>query len=140
RVSVVAFSDGLWEAAPPVVIDGNTRNAVIGGIRSLQDGGGTFFSGGMLAGLAEVFSGFQPWAVNQVILFSDGQPNIGITSTSELARIAERASESGVSITTIGFGRLHDELLMQQIADASGGNYYYVDSPNDMRGIFQREA
>jgi hypothetical protein len=45
-----------------------------------------------------------------------------------------------VSITTIGFGRLHDELLMQSIADASGGNYYYVDSPGDMRGIFQREA
>jgi hypothetical protein len=34
----------------------------------------------------------------------------------------------------------HDELLMQGIADASGGNYYYVDTPNDMPGIFQREA
>jgi uncharacterized protein YegL len=140
RVSVVAFSDGVWEAAPPVVIDANTRNAVIMGVRSLHDGGGTFFSGGLLAGLAEVFSGYQPWAINQVILFSDGQPNIGITSSAELARIAERASESGVSVTTIGFGQDHDELLMQSVADASGGNYYYVDSPADMSGIFQREA
>jgi hypothetical protein len=140
RVSVVAFSDGLWEAAAPVVIDGNTRNLVISGIRSLKHGGGTFLSGGLLAGLAEVFSGYQPWAFNQVILFSDGQPNIGITSTPELSRIAERAAASGVSVTTIGFGRDHDELLMQGIADASGGNYYYVDSPNDMAGIFQREA
>ena len=140
RVSVIAFSDGVWEVAPPVVVDANTRNGVIMGIRSMRDGGGTFFSGGMLAGLAEVFSGYQPWAINQVILFSDGQPNIGITSTPELARIAERASESGVSITTIGFGYMHDELLMQTIADASGGNYYYVDSPSDFAGIFQREA
>jgi hypothetical protein len=140
RVSVVAFSDGVWEAAPPTVINGATRSAVITGIRSLADGGGTFFSGGMLAGLAEVFSGYNPWAINQVILFSDGQPNIGITSTPELARIAERASESGVSVTTIGFGHMHDELLMQTIADASGGNYYYVDSPGDMVAIFQREA
>jgi Mg-chelatase subunit ChlD len=140
RVSVVAFSDGLWETVPPVVLDANSRNGIITNIRMLRDGGGTFFSGGMLAGLAEVFSGFQPWAINQVILFSDGQPNIGITETSELARIAERASESGVSVTTIGFGHLHDELLMQTIADASGGNYYYVDKPGDMAGIFQREA
>jgi hypothetical protein len=45
-----------------------------------------------------------------------------------------------VSVTTIGFGHQHDELLMQTIADASGGNYYYVDSPGDMVAIFQREA
>ncbi len=140
RVSVLAFSDGVYEAAPPVVIDGASRGAVIAGVRALRDGGGTFFSGGMLAGLAEVFSGFQPWAVNQVVLFSDGQPNIGVTSSAELSRIAERAAESGVSVTTIGFGRDHDELLMQSIADASGGNYYYVDSPADMPAIFQREA
>jgi hypothetical protein len=140
RVSVVPFSDGVYEAVPSVVIDANTRQAAIASIRSLGDGGGTFFSGGMLGGLAEVFSAFQPWQINQVILFSDGEPNIGITSAAELARIAERASESGVSVTTIGFGHLHDEILMQSIADASGGNYYYVDTPADMSAIFQREA
>ena len=55
---------------------------------SLADGGGTNFSGGLLAGLAQVFGAFQPWQINQVILFSDGQPNIGITDTRELTRIA----------------------------------------------------
>jgi hypothetical protein len=140
RVSVVAFSNGVFEAGPPVVIDGNTRAGAIAGVRALRDGGGTNFSGGMLAGLAEVFSAFQEWQVNQLVLFSDGQPNIGITSSTELARIAARAAERGVSITTIGFGMEHDELLMQGIADASGGNYYYVDNPQDMSGIFQREA
>ena len=140
RVSVIAFSDGVYEAVPPLVITPATRPAAIAGVHALQDGGGTDFSGGMLAGLAEVFSAFQEWQVNQVILFSDGQPNIGITSTPELSRIAARAAERGVSITTIGFGMEHDELLMQGMADASGGNYYYVDSPGDMPGIFQREA
>jgi uncharacterized protein YegL len=140
RVSVIAFSDGVYEGVPPVVIDPSTRNLAIAGIRSLRDGGGTNFSGGLLAGLAEVFSAFQTWQVNQVILFSDGQPNIGITSASELARIAERAAEHGVSVTTIGFGMDHDELLMQGIADASGGYYYYVDKPGDFAQIFQREA
>ena len=140
RVSVLAFSDGVYEAVPPMVIDPNTRNLAIASIRSLHDGGGTNLSGGLLAGLSEVFGAFQYWQVNQVILFSDGQPNIGITSTGELARISERAAEHGVSVTTIGFGMDHDELLMQGIADASGGYYYYVDKPGDFAQIFQREA
>jgi hypothetical protein len=139
RVSVIAFSDGVYEAVPSVVIDPNTRGAAVASIRGLRDGGGTHFSGGLLGGLFEVFSAFQYWQVNQVILFSDGQPNIGITNSSELARIAERAAEHGVSVTTIGFGMGHDELLMQGIADASGGYYYYVDKPGDFAQIFQRE-
>jgi hypothetical protein len=113
---------------------------VIGSIRTLVDGGGTNLGGGFLAGLAQVFGAFNPWQVNQVVLFSDGQPNIGITSSSELARIAARAAEHGVAVTTIGFGMDHDELLMQGMADASGGNYYYVDAPGDMSRIFQQEA
>ncbi|HEY4185912.1 MAG TPA: VWA domain-containing protein [Polyangia bacterium] len=140
RVSVVAFSDGVWEVVPSIVIDPNTRAIAIGQVRALADGGGTYFSGGLLAGLAEVFGTYQEWQVNQVVLFSDGQPNIGITSSNELARIAARAAERGVSVTTIGFGQDHDELLMQGIADASGGNYDYVDSPDDMTRIFQRQA
>ena len=87
-----------------MIIDGNTRNMVIASIRSLVDGGGTNLGGGLLAGLAQVFGTFKPWQVNQVVLFSDGQPNIGITSSSELARIAARAAEHGVAVTTIGFG------------------------------------
>ena len=140
RVSIIAFSDGVYESVPAVVIDPTTRAAAVASIRSLRDGGGTNFSGGLLAGLYEVFSVYQYWQVNQVVLFSDGQPNIGITSASELARIAERAADHGVSITTIGFGDAHDELLMQGIADASGGYYYYVDKPEDFARIFEREA
>src|SRR5262249_45193627 len=140
RVSIVAFSDGVYLAAPPVIIDGNTRNLVIASIRTLADGGGTYLSGGFLAGLAQVFGAFNPWQLNQVVLFPDGQANIGIPNSGELMRIAARAAEHGVAVTTIGFGMEHDELLLQGMADASGGNYYYVDAPGDMSKIFQQEA
>src|SRR3569833_3666791 len=98
----------------------------------MADGGGTYFSGGRLAGLAEGFGAFQEWQVNQVVLFADGLPNVGVTSSIELARIAARAAERGVSVSTLGIGHDHDELLMQGIADASGGLYDFVGSPEDM--------
>jgi len=47
RVSVIAFSDGVYEAVPAILIDPNTRGAAVASIRSLRDGGGTNFSGGL---------------------------------------------------------------------------------------------
>src|SRR4029078_6687444 len=81
RVWLLACSDGVYLNAPRVIIDPNTRNLVIASIRSLVDGGGTYLSGGLLAGLAQVFSAFNPWQLHQVVVFTDGQPNIGITSS-----------------------------------------------------------
>jgi hypothetical protein len=140
RISVVVFSDGIFEAVPPVVLGAESRGSAIAAIRALRDGGGTNISGGMLAGLHEVFAFFNEWQVNQIVLFSDGQPTVGITSPQELAALAARAAEHGVGVTSIGFGVEHDELLMQTLADAGGGNYYYIASPDDIPAIFQREA
>ena len=139
-MSVVAFSDGLYLAVPPVIIDGNTRNIAVAGIRAVHDGGGTYMSGGLSPASRRCSAPSSPGRSIRSILFSDGQPNIGITSRSELARIAARAAEHGVAVTTIGFGDLHDEMLMQSMADSSGGNYYYVDSPGRHGRIFQQEA
>jgi Ca-activated chloride channel family protein len=140
RVSVVVFSDGVFEAVPPIQLGPATRAPAVAAIRALADGGGTNISGGLLAGLFEVFSFFAEWQVNQVVLFSDGQPNIGITDPHRLADLAAGAAERGVAVTTIGFGLEHDELVMQTLADAGGGSYYYVDTPGDIPTIFQREA
>ena len=60
RLSVVAFSDGLFLPVPPMIIDGNTRNMAVAGIHALHDGGGTFMSGGLLAGLAQVSAPSSP--------------------------------------------------------------------------------
>lgn len=140
KVSIVVFSDGVFGALEPTVINAQTRNDAIARIRMLRDGGGTWLSGGYLGGLAETFSAFAEWHVNQIVLFSDGQPTDGITDSNALFNIAARAAEHGVGTTTIGFGPHHDELLMQGIADAGGGTYHYVGSPADIPAIFQREA
>ncbi len=140
KVSIVVFSDGVFGALEPVTISAQTRADAIARIRMLKYGGGTWLSGGYLAGLAETFSAFAEWHVNQVVVFSDGQPTDGITDSNHLFSIAARAAEHGVGTTTIGFGPHHDELLMQGMADAGGGTYHYVGSPADISAIFQREA
>ena len=140
KVSVVVFSDGVFEALAPVTINPQTRADAIARIRSLNDGGGTWLSGGYMGGLFETFVTFSQWQVNQVVLFSDGQPTQGITDSNQLFDLAARAAEHGVGTTTVGFGALHDELLMQGMADAGGGTYHYVGAAGDIAKIFTREA
>ena len=60
RVSVVAFSDGVYLAAPPVIIDPTTRNVVVGSIRTLVDDDNTNLDDDFLTGLAQVFGTFNP--------------------------------------------------------------------------------
>lgn len=140
RLSVVVFSDGIFEAVPPVAIDAATRADAVARIRALRDGGATWLSGGLLAGYFEILTAFVEWNVNQVLLMSDGVPTDGITDSNQLFALAARAAEHGIGTTTIGFGYLHDELLMQGLADAGGGTYHYVGAPGDIPVIFQREA
>jgi hypothetical protein len=140
RVSVVVFSDSMYEAVGPVVLSPAARGPAIAAIRALADGGGTNISGGLLSGYHEVFAFFAQWQINHVVLFSDGQPNQGITSTNRLAGLAAAAAERGVATSTIGFGLEHDELLMQTLADAGGGSYQYIDGVDDIPRIFQAEA
>ncbi|HSN16101.1 MAG TPA: VWA domain-containing protein [Anaeromyxobacteraceae bacterium] len=140
RLSIVVFSDGVFEAVPPIVVEPATRPGAIAAIRALEYGGLTRLSGGLLAGLYDVWSFFDAWNVNQLVLLSDGQPNQGITDRTRLASLAASAAERGVGITTVGFGPDHDELLMQAIADAGGGAYHYVSTAADIPAVFQREA
>jgi Ca-activated chloride channel family protein len=140
RLSVVVFSDGVFEPVAPVVIDPASRVAAIAAIRALGYGGLTHLSGGLLAGLVDAWSLYDGWQVNQLVLLSDGQPNQGITDRTRLAALAAAAAERGVGVTTVGFGPDHDELLMQAIADAGGGSYHYVASAEDIPAVFQREA
>jgi hypothetical protein len=140
RLSVIAFSDGVYEPLPPMVIAPNTRPTAFAAIQSLQQYGKGNLEGGLLAGLVEVFGAFQPWQVNQLVVFSNGRPERGLTKYSELTSLAAISAEHGVGVTTVGFGYEHNELLLLGLADASGGNYYYVDNPGEIAQLFQGDA
>ena len=64
-----------------------------------------------------------------MILATDGDFNVGVTSEGELTRLIEEKRESGVSLTVLGFGtgNLKDS-TMEKLADKGNGNYAYIDS------------
>ncbi|MDR1924551.1 MAG: VWA domain-containing protein [Planctomycetaceae bacterium] len=77
---------------------------------------------------------------NRVILGSDGDFNVGISSTEELVKLIEEKRKSGIYLTVLGVGtgNLNDN-MMEQIANKGNGNYEYIDNINQIQKVFVHE-
>lgn len=108
-------------------------------IEELHPRGATDLAGGLMRGLEEVRRNARADAINRVLLLSDGLANRGLTHPSEIARFVRDARMRGLTVSTLGLGLDFNENLMQSVAEVGGGNYYYVESPAQMAGIFEQE-
>jgi Ca-activated chloride channel family protein len=137
RLAIVAYSTDVEVLLPARKVA--DREAALSVIDSLYPTDSTNLSGGLTAGIGQLKSLPRDKYVNRVILLSDGLANEGITDPAELGRIASRASEGGIHVTTMGLGADYDENLMTGIAEHGAGNYYFIESPNQLAGIFEKE-
>jgi Ca-activated chloride channel family protein len=77
--------------------------------------------------------------LNRVILFTDGQANVGETRPGVIANDARGLAQRGISTTTLGFGVDYNEDLLEAMARAGDGNYYYIESPRQLASLFAAE-
>ena len=108
-------------------------------IETIEAGGRTALYAGTRAGLREVRRFLRNDRVNRVILLSDGLANVGPSTPAELGRLGRAAGSEGISITTIGLGLGYNEDLMARLAGASDGNHAFVEHPEDLVEVFDRE-
>ena len=97
---------------------------------SLQAGGSTAGGAGIQLAYQIAEDNFIKGGTNRVILCTDGDFNVGVTSTAELERLVEqKAKDTGVFLSVLGFGRGNlNDAMMEAIADHGNGNYHYVDN------------
>jgi len=138
RVSLVCYDDKIEILSEPVMV-GNHRSELLKKVDLLEPRGATNLAGGMMEGAKQIQAFIDDKKINRVLLLSDGLANEGVTSLSEVAALAESLSKKGVQVTTFGMGADFDEDMMTRIADASGGNYYFIESAAQTAGIFEKE-
>jgi Ca-activated chloride channel family protein len=108
-------------------------------IDSLNSGGTTAGAAGITLAYQEAQKAYSKEANNRVILLTDGDFNVGMSNTDELKAMVARKRDSGIFLTTIGFGRgNYNEQMMEQIADIGNGNYLYIDSFKEAHRAFVR--
>ncbi|MFY0672810.1 MAG: VWA domain-containing protein [Bacteroidia bacterium] len=137
-LSIVSYDDEVvTEWASGNVKD---KTAIRSKIEQLFDRGGTNLGGGLLQGYNEVKTNFSQDYTNRVLLLTDGLANEGITDPIELNKIARMMNvENGISLSTFGVGVDYNEDLLQSMAENGAGNYYFIESPEDIPSIFKDE-
>jgi Ca-activated chloride channel family protein len=77
---------------------------------------------------------------NRVILCTDGDFNVGMSSDDELVRLIEKERASGVFLTVLGFGSgNYQDAKMQKLANKGNGNHAYIDQLSEARKVFVNE-
>ena len=138
RIAMVVYAGSNRVALPPTA--GDKSAEIKAAIAALAAGGSTHASSGIKTAYQLARQSFMPGANNRVILASDGDFNVGVTSRDELERLIAGERESGVYLTVLGFGmgNYRDD-TMEILADKGNGNYAYIDSLLEARKVLVKE-
>lgn len=137
RLAVVIYDDTIQTLIPSSPVEDKER--LKEAIYSLTPGGSTNLCGGLQQGFEQARKSFKENYVNRIILLSDGLANAGITDPDQINAEAKRIRSNAITVSTMGVGLDYNENLMANIADFSGGNYYYISRELDMGQVFQKE-
>jgi len=136
RVGIVVYAGAAGAVLQPT--PGDQRLRMRCAVNALNAGGST--AGGQGLGLAYQMAeaNFDRDRVNRVVLVTDGDFNVGVTSDQRLEDFVAERRESGVYLSVYGFGRgNYNDSLMQAIAQAGNGTAAYVDSLNEANRLFR---
>jgi Ca-activated chloride channel family protein len=139
RVSIVVYAGASGLVLPPT--SGERKGEIRAAIAGLEAGGSTAGGAGIELAYRVAQETFIEGGVNRVVLATDGDFNVGITSHGDLSRLIEEKRKSGVSLSVLGFGmgNLKDS-TMEMLADKGNGNYAYVDTLEEARKVLVTEA
>ena len=136
RVAIVVYAGAAGVVLPPT----NDPATIRAALDNLQAGGSTAGGAGLELAYRLARDSFVQGGVNRVVLATDGDFNVGVSDTKALIDMVERQRDSGITLTTLGFGAgNYNEAMMEQIADHGNGNYAYIDSALEARKVLGDE-
>jgi Ca-activated chloride channel homolog len=138
QVAITTYAGGVSLVLPPTSAT-HTRK-IFQAIETLAPSGGTAMASGMQVAYEQAALMLRPKTNTRVIVFSDGDANIGATRHKDMLKQIKGYVSEGVRMTTVGFGdgNYKDE-TMEQLANKGNGNYYYIDSPRMAKRVFGRD-
>lgn len=138
RVAIVVYAGASGVVLPST--SGNEKRQMRLALDQLTAGGSTAGAAGIQLAYKIAKKNFIEGGNNRVILATDGDFNVGVSSQSDLVRLIEQKREEGVFLSVLGFGTgNYKDSRMEQIADNGNGNYAYIDNINEARKVLVTE-
>ena len=136
KVSIVVYAGAAGLVLEPTSDTRKIRAA----LDRLSAGGSTAGGAGLQLAYQIAEDNFIEGGVNRVLLATDGDFNVGVSDREALVDMIEEKRDSGITLTTLGFGTgNYNEAMMEQIADHGNGNYAYIDSALEAQKVLGDE-
>jgi len=134
RVAIVVYAGAAGLVLPPT--SGSDQPTILSAINRLQAGGSTNGGQGIHLAYQIARDNFVRSGVNRVILCTDGDFNVGTTSTADLIRLAQEKAKDGVYLSVLGFGfGNHNDAMLEQLSNKANGNYAFIDSDREAHKV-----
>lgn len=119
---------------------GDQTQTILNVLNSLEAGGGTNGAGGIELAYDLAYQNFDFEGNNRVILSTDGDFNIGTTTSQGLIEIVKEKAEIGIYLTILGFGQNHSAVyLMEELSNDGQGTYHFIDTLQEADKVLNHE-
>jgi len=138
RVAIVVYA-----GAAGLVLEstsGADKPKIKAALEALESGGSTAGGAGIKLAYETARKNLIANGNNRVILCSDGDFNVGVSSEDELVKLIENERKSGVYLTILGYGMgNYQDGKMQSLADKGNGNHAYIDQLSEAKKVLMQE-
>lgn len=138
RVAIVVYA-----GAAGLVLEstsGAKKKEINAAIDRLSAGGSTAGGAGIQLAYDVAFRQFLKEGNNRIILATDGDFNVGVSSNQEMEKLIETKRNNGVFLTVLGFGMgNYKDSKMEILADKGNGNYAYIDNITEAKKTLVEE-
>ncbi len=138
RISIITYSgevEKLLESTPV-----RDADKIKKAIKKLHAEGSTNGGTAMKMAYQEALTNYSPEKNNRIIMGTDGDFNVGVTSTEALVEMVESYARKGIYMTCLGFGTGNlNDAMMEKVSNAGNGTYNYIDCEDEMMKVFVHE-
>lgn len=137
-VSILVYAGSSGMVLPPT--SGFQKEKILQAIDNLRAGGSTAGAAGIKLAYETAKENYNENSNNRVILATDGDFNVGVSSDDELIELIEARRNDGIFLSVLGFGTGNiKDSKMEKIANHGNGNYYYIDNLLEAKKVLVSE-
>ncbi len=138
RIAIVAYAGAAGLVLPST--PATEKDKILNALDGVESGGSTAGGEGIQLAYKIAKENLVSDGNNRVILATDGDFNVGTSSTASLVELIEEKRNDGIYLTICGFGMgNYKDGRMEQISNAGNGNYFYIDNILEAKKVFVTE-
>ena len=139
RIAIITYSGSVSKLLESTLISEGAE-VIKNVIRSLKASGSTAGGEAMKMAYEEASAHYITGGNNRIIMCTDGDFNVGVSSTEELVQMVESYQDKGIYLSIMGFGMGNfQDSRMENLSNHGNGTYTYIDSEEEMMKVFVNE-